>query len=378
MGSTDAAPRGALASVQVLRALAALTVVFGHAQQAALRAAHDGGADFSRLNVLPWGAGVDLFFVISGFIMVYASEGLFAQRGAARDFLTRRLIRIAPLYWGALMVYVALHGVLGAAEHAGYVTPASLAASFAFLPYDTFRDGVPQPVYSLGWTLNYEMFFYVVFAVFIAHKRVGAVVRVTMVLAALVALGAALSPEAAPLKTWSQPITIEFALGMAIALTMRAGVTIPTWARVGLAGLALLALFFDPMASSLQGAQWITPNDFARVASWGLPAAAIMAAATLGGAPWRPAGRLAALAVLLGDASYALYLTHPFVVTAAQKLGHKLHVAGGASAWALILAELALCACVAIAVHLRLERPLTRRVADLAKGRALSASTKPA
>jgi len=378
MGSTDAAPRGALASVQVLRGLAALTVALGHAQQAALQAAHDGGADFSRLNVLPWGAGVDLFFVISGFIMVYASERLFGQDGAAREFLTRRLIRIAPLYWGVLLVYVALHGLLGAAEHAGNITPMSLAASFAFLPYDTFRDGVPQPVYSLGWTLNYEMFFYVVFAAFLARSRVGAVARVTMVLVALVALGAMLSPQAAPLKTWTQPIVLEFVLGMGIALTMRAGVTIPSWARAALAALALAVLFLDPMGSSLQGEKWITPNDFARVASWGLPAAAIMAAATLGGAAWRPAGRLAALAVLLGDASYALYLTHPFVVAAAQKLGQKLHVAGGASAWTLIAIELALCACVAIAVHLRLERPLTRRLADLAKGRALAASAKPA
>ena len=374
LGSTSQGQRGALASVQILRAVAALTVVFGHAQQAALLAAHEAGVDFTRLNLLPWGAGVDLFFVISGFIMVYASERLFAREGAAREFLTRRLIRIAPLYWAVLAVYVALHGALGAAEHTGVITPLSVAASYAFVPYDTFHNGIPQPVYALGWTLNYEMLFYCLFAAFIAHPRFGAVARVAAALAALVLLGAWAAPAGAPARAWTQPIVLEFALGMGIALMMRAGAVMPLGARFVLAAVALLVLFLDPMGSSTRPENWITPNDLARVVAWGLPAAALMAAVTLGGGMWRPTGRVAALGVLLGDASYALYLTHPFVVAAAQRLGRVLHVAGGAGAWALFGGELALCAAVAILIHEKAERPLMRRLSEAARGRALAAS----
>ena len=103
-------------------------------------------------------------------------------------------------------------------------------------------------------------------------------------------------------------------------------------------------------------------------------ASALMAAVTLGGGMWRPTGRVAALGVLLGDASYALYLTHPFVVAAAQRLGRVLHVAGGAGAWALFGGELALCAAVAILIHEKAERPLMRRLSEAARGRALAAS----
>ena len=88
-----------IAVLQVLRAVAALTVVFGHAQHDALVSAMRAGQAFTRNHALPWGAGVDLFFVISGFIMVHASERLFGREGAARAFMLRRLIRIVPLYW---------------------------------------------------------------------------------------------------------------------------------------------------------------------------------------------------------------------------------------------------------------------------------------
>ena len=82
-----------------MRALAALMVVFSHAEGDAQVQALRLGDAFPRDTSLPWVAGVDLFFVTSGFIMVHASRDLFGAPGAARAFLTRRLVRIAPLYW---------------------------------------------------------------------------------------------------------------------------------------------------------------------------------------------------------------------------------------------------------------------------------------
>src|SRR5205085_10567493 len=182
---------------------------------------------------LPWGAGVDLFFVISGFIMVYASERLFGAPEGGRLFLGRRIARIVPLYWAFCTLY--LVWVACAAATSGKSLPSlpSVLASYAFLPFDGFGDGFPRPFYTLGWTLNYEMFFYAAFAAFLASPRAKAVGGVAGALAMLVLLGTA-APLWMPLAFWAQPIVLEFALGMGIALLLRRGITLPDWARLAL------------------------------------------------------------------------------------------------------------------------------------------------
>ena len=137
-----------LLSVQALRALAALAVATYHALQWA-----DGGFEVGR-------AGVDVFFVISGFIMWHVTAGRDVDPG---DFLWRRLTRVAPLYWLATL------GVLGVA----LVWPAflpevrpgwtHLALSLAFIPHLDPR-GLPFPTLPPGWTLDYEALFYLIFA----------------------------------------------------------------------------------------------------------------------------------------------------------------------------------------------------------------------
>src|SRR5262245_61954213 len=94
-----------LTSVQALRALAALLVLVGHTVSNINRAAAATGAPTPAIVHLPGGFGVDLFFAISGFIMVVSSEQLFGLPGAGRTFLERRLVRIVPLYWLATLAY---------------------------------------------------------------------------------------------------------------------------------------------------------------------------------------------------------------------------------------------------------------------------------
>jgi exopolysaccharide production protein ExoZ len=88
-----------LRSIQILRAIAACLVVFGHALHETAEIAVHSGRPPLRLDVIDWGFGVDIFFVISGFIMIYTTAELFAQPGASRTFLMRRIVRIVPLYW---------------------------------------------------------------------------------------------------------------------------------------------------------------------------------------------------------------------------------------------------------------------------------------
>ena len=95
-------------SVQALRAAAALSIAVLHVLHDATSL--DPGGMIERWHdAVPWGAGVDLFFVISGFVMVYASNDLFGRRDGPALFMARRLIQIVPLYWAATTLFLLWH-----------------------------------------------------------------------------------------------------------------------------------------------------------------------------------------------------------------------------------------------------------------------------
>jgi hypothetical protein len=147
-----------LVSIQALRAIASLLVFWGHAINAVTSKV---AAEFPHLYG-PF--GVDLFFVISGFVMVYSSERLFGQPGAPMTFFARRLARIVPLYWAATAILV------------WFVVP--YASTKAVLGSLFFTPRIPSeaPLLFVGWTLIFEMFFYAVFAIALLAKRRFAVV----------------------------------------------------------------------------------------------------------------------------------------------------------------------------------------------------------
>src|SRR5438270_5929207 len=114
---SDASATREIVAIQILRGLAALGVVFYHFQLDLQR--HLRVTDFVP-NLL-WGScGVDLFFVISGFVMVYASARLFGAQGGPGQFLLRRAIRIVPLYWGVTTSYLLLALTLARVPHKTY------------------------------------------------------------------------------------------------------------------------------------------------------------------------------------------------------------------------------------------------------------------
>jgi len=138
-----------IVAIQALRALAATAVVFAHFQMdlGRLLNARDALPDLTLGN-----AGVDLFFVISGFVMVYASEPMFGRAGGPLQFMTRRLIRIVPLYWLVTTLYLVMALAIPAFEKSYSV--ASVVASYLFIPWPRL-DGIMQPLVGQGWTLNY-------------------------------------------------------------------------------------------------------------------------------------------------------------------------------------------------------------------------------
>ncbi|MGU3666607.1 acyltransferase family protein [Methylobacterium sp. A49B] len=353
-----------LVGVQVLRALAALTVAWHHARhEAGLMAARGAGPELDPQTLLPWWGGVDLFFVISGLVIVHASDRLFRVPGGRARFLAHRVARVVPLYWLMSLVFLLIALVrpdlLG--EAAGLVRdPGALVAGFLFWPAAR-PDGTVQPLYGLGWTLNYEAFFYVIFALGLGFGRRGAVAWLAAVLVLLVAAGTIASDLPLPLRFWADPIVLEFAAGAGLALAYREGFRPSAAARFGLAGLGVLGLLVSARAlAGIDGA-----DGFLRPLLVGVPAALLVASA-LG--PGRDAGARARLPdavrglVALGDASYALYLVHPFALRLVREGLVRSGLASAAYPWGGMVLMLLASVAAALLVHRCVERPLTRRV----------------
>lgn len=355
-----APPLGQLAPVQMLRAVAALAVAFAHTQHHAAAAAAKAGAGFAGSHILPWDAGVDLFFIISGFIMVHASAGLAGQPGAGKVFLLRRLVRIVPLYWLCLSAYLVLAGLFAAGGPALPLGTGNVLASYLFWPRDVFGDGHARPLYDLGWTLNYEMLFYAIFALGLTLPRRLALPAIVLALGALVLLGQLVQGLPVPLRFWSQPIVLEFVLGMALAQAHAQGLRLARPVALGLVLLGLGLLMVDPAGLMAKPEGSILPNDARRLLGWGLPAAMIFAGLVLGHGPAGQPGPVQRFAVALGDASYALYLTHPFVIVAWRKLWFGMGLQASLGVWAFMASSLVLATGVALLTFRLFERPLTR------------------
>lgn len=372
-----------LHGIQVLRGAAALMVVLHHLRHEL--AALGLGAD--ALAQLPLWAGVDVFFAISGFIIVHASGPAYDGPGGRRRFLAHRVARVVPLYWLVTLAYLAValvlpRGLGDAGAAAG--DPAYLAASFLFWPAAR-PDGSLQPLYGLGWTLNYEMLFYALFALCLGRGRRAAVAWTGAALAGLVLYGRLLEPAAAPLRFWSDPIVLEFLFGAAVALIWEAGLRLAPPARLALAAAGICGL-------AVVGGGEVA--GLARPLLAGLPAACLVAAFALGGP--RPAHKVWDPAWIgpisrLGDASYALYLVHPFCLRAVREGVARAGLAAPLGAWGVGALMIALSVAAAVLTYRLVERPATRalrarldpapdgagRIPNLVRGRGTSVFRGP-
>jgi len=322
----------AIDNIQVLRGVAAFGVVLLHLYPMLL-------AVWGVRLPVAWGAsGVDVFFVISGFIMVYTNADF--SRSAPRFWLDR-IIRIAPLYWMVTFLMVAIN--LAGARPVGLFRfdGIDLVKSLLFLP-EVRADGAPEPVLSLGWTLNYEMFFYLVFGLTLYMRRMAwSLAVMTLLFGSLVAAGAVVDLPFA-LDFYTQPIILEFLAGAALALAFRAG-WLDGWPAPAILGGLLVLLGGGAILASE-----MFPGGAVVVWSWrlvfyGAPALILVAGALVlhqAGIRWRRGFMTA-----LGAASYSLYLIHPLAMQPVAKalgdLGRRPEVAawldsfipGGAQSW---------------------------------------------
>lgn len=332
-----------IGEIQWLRAIAAIMVVIAHIKIAIdLRFYGLSFAEFP-LSPFPFVAGVDIFFVISGFVMAHSSRSLHGKVGAWKTFLLRRLARVVPLYWLMTALVIVLLDVMHVPVWAD-TTLTQIVASFLFFPAAN-PDGVPLPVLDIGWSLNYEMLFYAVFALFVGLRQRWALGGVFLVLALGVAAGRWFPPASLALRFWSDPIVLEFLLGIIVYLLVSRGFRMPDPAR-WLMGFCGFGLFFA-----------FPQIDFTwRFLQWGCPAALMVLAAVSGRRETR-----SSIAEWAGNVSYAVYLSHFFVIRAllfALERGGIRH----AGAWlvgfplGVVLGTLA----ASTVLHYAFERPVLR------------------
>lgn len=306
-----------LKSVQALRGIAAVLVMLSHL--------HGVEARYSESNPVLSSAwlfgvsGVDLFFVISGFVMVWVAGDLPARRASAAEFFLARLLRIYPVWWlfaGTMSLYfflsygvpwdsdaLAPHGLSGT-EH--------LLKSFLLLPHDAF------PVLQLGWTLIHEVYFYFVFGLILLlppRFRLQAFLLwgVLIVASMSAELTGAYANSLISLALF--PMTLEFLMGVAVGLLVKNSTR-----SYAIPSLCLGLVWLCAAAWSVDFSQASDTLPAQRTFAFG-PAFALILYAVVS-LEQKPAIRAAIPAALvrLGDWSYSLYLCHLLVISAIARL----------------------------------------------------------
>lgn len=301
-------------------------------------------------------AGVDIFFILSGMVITLAEVG---QVRDPAGYMSRRLVRVVPMYWLALAVVGLLLVVgmtpLGISENDA--TIGNMLRSMMFVPFLREHGGL-MPLLGVGWTLNFEMFFYLVFALTLLLPARGQLPGLAAIMLLFVAAGLVLRPTNAVAVVYTNPLLLEFLAGVGLAYWwMRRAPGPRSSDRVLGLGFVLAGLVGFALSAR--------PEEFheligSRVLFFGLPALSCVIGALL-----LESGGIAARARwwhLAGAASYALYLFHPLVLQVVEKLVHgfNLDLGNGAVVLAAIVVGVVASHVAGLVIHLWIERPLTR------------------
>jgi exopolysaccharide production protein ExoZ len=293
-------------SIQYLRAVAAMMVVFYHIKPQLARMGYT-GAWWEWLD-----SGVDVFFVISGFIMwTTAGDG----KSTPRAFVLRRLHRIVPLYWVITSFSVAIMVVAPQLVQVSRFDMHHVVASYLFIPalHPTLK--MLWPVVTPGWTINYEMFFYAIFAGCMLVKGRAQAYALSLVFVGLVCLQIFVHDGKSVPAFYTSSIILEFLAGVWVAILVQN--------KVLLGARALpCALAFVVMVVVLRrlGDQFALPDVVMR----GAPAVVLVYGCVA--AEMRRPVREMRLFRHLGDASYSIYLSHFSVLSAFAQAWRALHL----------------------------------------------------
>jgi exopolysaccharide production protein ExoZ len=339
-------------ALQLLRAVAVILVIWCHAGQV---------LDFTSSHALPdLGVfGIDLFFVISGFILslTVLKERKTPGLLAVREFMKRRFLRIYPIYW---LICIATLTRLAFSHH---LFDHNWAPAFFLFPELHY----PGQTLILGcsWTMNFEIFFYFLLGLMLLKTIKWAVQLLIILLITATAVGSIVGIRHPVAIVIANPILLEFVFGAIIALLYarlrRRRVAGIAAAAIGVMATLYFAAHNYPYIAS--GLQMVMVDDgaFARVATWGVCAALIVGGTVF----WSPSMKSAPgrLFVLLGNASYSIYLTSAFFLEYSFRLFFRFDNPPILSVWNKLFFECSMLLSLLLggfAVYTFVERPLLR------------------
>ena len=306
--------------VQALRGAAALMVVMVHSRSVLMDTA--AGKVVADHVLLPMGMGVDLFFIISGFLMMFTSQNFDGTKAYAWQFIAKRAARIWPLFAVvmpvALVVEHGMHGFLDPSIAFPYLE------GFAFIPHNPSASGIYfQMAVGVAWTLCFECYFYLLFAACMLFGRwryavMAAWFALTLVALPLIRGSYSLNVATQPLVEWSRyanlainPIVWDFVIGMIggwlyisdfkvertwkiyAVVTVLSLLLLIGWNRLGMVNFFGPHGWGAPMAILFFGSLMLAKVDALKVPAW---------------------------SVWLGDISYSLYLIHVYVFEILQRV----------------------------------------------------------
>lgn len=283
--------------VQYLRALAALAVFYYHIV-ANLKGS---GNDYVPAIYEVGSAGVDLFFVISGYIM---AKIIWEKPFNAKNFVNSRIWRIVPLYWSATLFVFLIAAVAPNLLGSTTADIGQLIHSLFFIPNGA-NPLSNTPTLVIGWTLNYEMFFYALIVICVGFFRDRSLALTAALLCLIALIGQLIHFKNGYMQFYTDLIILEFAFGIAVFHIVRVqGKSLPSYLAYTILIISLAIMQLSTMAEI----------NTHRVLTWGLPAAFALYAGL------SALNFNSPLFTKLGDWSYEIYLLHVFIIAGGMKL----------------------------------------------------------
>lgn len=347
----------------MLRGVAAILVVFYHGRDAINGIE---GGTIANILFMPGGAmGVDLFFLISGFIMVCTTWSNDGSLKSSIEFYIKRFSRIFPVY-AAITILVFIITAMAAAASYSDINFRGLIKALVFMPQGDRANG---PIYgqlplSVGWTLNYEMYFYLIFGVSLLFRRLRWIALLSVAVITLVVIPfvtrsgisadtyKALNYSIVYLNLITNPIIWLFIAGAGTGIAYKTTLVIPSksWAKIAIAA-----------ATTLVVGQYLSQYRADHgIFMWGLSLVPLMLILTIASKtvkiPTHP------MLVSLGDISFSLYLVHVPTKAAIQAILAFIGVAASGISFFILMALASLI--VAAISHRYLEQTISNWVKD--------------
>lgn len=300
-----------LQNIQALRGAAILAVVLFHLITIEKKY---GGTKTFLPDFFDFGMfGVDLFFVISGFVMIAVTRGKFQNTKQAIRFLYHRAMRIYPTYWVYSVLVLGVFLVNPSLVNSNQGNQVDILASFLLLPSKT------SPLIMVGWTLIHEMYFYLVFFLILLLTPEKRIFHAMLLWAAVVIFLNILLESINPfIKLIFHPLTIEFISGCFLAI-----IFYRTSSQL-LKTSSLLAMAFIGFVASIYGHNlyqhftgYIEPQGWWRILIFGVPAL-LMVLCFINAE--RNGFVIHSSLIKIGDASYSIYLSHILTLNAAGRI----------------------------------------------------------